>query len=115
MPVLCALALTLVAFAHRPVSVEPPSLDADLAAYLMLGGSLDDLCRPGADGDGPVAYDHCPACTLAKAFGLATAAVGVVSDVVWTVERPSFGTTSAISQHGPRAPPARGPPPLRMI
>ena len=71
--VLCALALMLVAFAHRPLETDPRLSDPQIAAYLALGGSFADLCLSGDGGEDHAAHADCPACTIAKSMALAPA------------------------------------------
>jgi hypothetical protein len=120
MSVLCALALVLVAFAHRPaiaqVSVsQDPAADAQLAAFLASGGTLADLCLPDAPGHPAAAHADCPACTLTKTMALgpscAAAPVLLSATVVATV----WPDAPVLTGHGPRAPPARGPPSIPLI
>jgi hypothetical protein len=113
--VLCALALTLVAFAHRPVESDPRLSDPQIAAYLSLGGSLDDLCISGDDGTDHAAHAECPACTIAKSIALAPACLAASDFVVWSSHRAAWPETLVLTGHGPRAPPARGPPLLQLI
>jgi hypothetical protein len=112
---LCALALMLVAFAHRPVEAAPRLSDPQTAAYLALGGSLADLCLSGEDGQDHAAEAHCPACTLVKSMALAPTCPGPLGPTVWPGERLAWPETLAPTGHTPRAPPARGPPVIRSI
>jgi hypothetical protein len=112
---LCALALVLVAFAHRPVEAAPRLADPQSAAYLALGGSLADLCTSGEDGQNHAAHADCPACTLVKSMALAPACSGPTGPAVWSGERLAWPETLAPTGHTPRAPPARGPPVIRSI
>lgn len=103
---LLALALMVLGFGHQ----HAPALPADpmLAAYVQMGGELDDLC---VTQDGPQAMaDDCPVCTLAQIMALGTDAPG--SGVALRIARldlPAVGHLLA-RVHSPRAPPARGPP-----
>ena len=115
MAVLCALALTLVAFAHHPVETDPRLSDPQIAAYLSLGGSLDDLCISVDDGQDHAAHAECPACTIAKSIALAPACVAPTGQVAWSSHRAAWPETLVLTGHGPRAPPARGPPLLQLI
>jgi hypothetical protein len=108
--VLCALALTLFAVADRPVAADPRLADPQTAAYLALGGSLADLClSTDAGGDG-AAHADCPACTLAKGMALAPSCPGPSGAVARAAVLVAWPDTLILTGHGPRAPPARGPP-----
>lgn len=65
------VALTAVSFAHRDMTLP----DADYAAYLAAGGSVEDIC---ADGHAPDRHDvgatACEACRLVAAMTLPDAA-----------------------------------------
>jgi hypothetical protein len=113
--VLCALALVLLAFAHRPVEAAPRLSDPQIAAYLALGGSLADLCISGEEGQDHAAHADCPACTVAKSMALAPACLVPMGLVVWSSHRAVSPETPALTGHGARAPPARGPPSIRLI
>jgi hypothetical protein len=113
--VLCALALMLVAFAHRPLETDPRLSDPQIAAYLALGGSLADLCISGDDTQDHAAHGDCPACTIAKTMALAPACLAPVGLVAWSSHRAAWPETLVLTGHGPRAPPARGPPFLQLI
>jgi len=113
--VLCALALVLVGFGHRPVETDQRLSDPQIAAYLALGGSLADLCISGDDGQDHAAHADCPACTIAKSMTLAPACLAPVGLVAWSTHRTVWPKTLVLNGHGPRAPPARGPPLLQLI
>jgi hypothetical protein len=113
--VLCALALTLVAFAHRPVENAPRLSDPQIAAYLSFGGSLADLCISDDDGQDHAAHAECPACTIAKSLALAPACLAPMGLVAWSNQRAAWPETLVLTGHGPRAPPARGPPSIQLI
>jgi hypothetical protein len=110
MSVLFALALMLVPFGHRPAETDP-----QIAAYLALGGSLADLCISGDDGQDHAAHADCPACTIAKSMALAPACLAPSDLVVWSSHRAAWPETLVLTGHGPRAPPARGPPSFQLI
>lgn len=63
--VLLTLAMSASAFAHRAPSINEEAL----RAFLMAGGTLDDLCG-GAAHEGQIG-DHCPLCRLDDPTGLA--------------------------------------------
>jgi len=113
--VLCALALVLVAFAHRPVGVDPRLSDPQISAYLALGGSLADLCLSDDDSQDHAAHADCPACTIAKSMVLAPECSAPKGLLAWSSYRAAWPETLILTGHGPRAPPARGPPFLQLI
>lgn len=113
--VLCALALMLVPFAHRPLETDPRLSDPQIAAYMALGGSLADLCISGDDTQDHAAHADCPACTIAKSMALAPACLAPMGLVAWSSHRAAWPETLVLPGHGPRAPPARGPPSIRLI
>jgi hypothetical protein len=113
--VLCALALMLVAFAHHPAEAAPRLSDSQSAAYLALGGSLADLCTAGADDQDRAAHADCPACTLVKSMALAPACLAPMGPAVWSGPRAAWPDPIVLTGHGPRVPPARGPPSIRSI
>lgn len=112
---LCALALALVAFAHRPIEADPRVPDPQIAEYIALGGSLADLCRTGEDGENGAGQTDCPACTLAKSMAVAEIASGPSGTVTRSAEPTLWPRVTLLAGHAPRAPPARGPPLVRMI
>ncbi|HSO46633.1 MAG TPA: hypothetical protein VLQ68_01760 [Rhizobiaceae bacterium] len=60
----CAVALVLVALAHRPAV----SVAADLSAYALPDGSIPALCLPGEDGGNDIAGDAgCEFCRISSA------------------------------------------------
>jgi hypothetical protein len=61
----CALALLLVAFAHRPMAFAAVSFD--VSAYTLPDGTIPDLCIPGNAGTGEVHPTGCEFCRLAGA------------------------------------------------
>ena len=112
---LCALALMLVAFAHRPLEIGPRLSDPQIAAYLALGGSLADLCISGDDTQDHAAHADCPACTIAKTMALVPACSAPMGLVAWSTHRAAWPETLVLTGHGPRAPPARRPPSIQLI
>ncbi len=62
----CALALLLVAFAHRPVAFA--AVPFDVSAYTLPDGTIPDLCVPGNSGSGEVHPTGCEFCRLAVAI-----------------------------------------------
>ncbi len=60
----CAVALMLVALAHRPMVAQA----AELSAYALPDGSLPTLCLPGERSDHGIAKDAgCAYCRIATA------------------------------------------------
>jgi hypothetical protein len=111
---LCALALVLVGFAHRPAEAAPPAADAALAAYLAAGGTLDDLCLDAGGDGGTLSHADCPACTLAKTIAPPPVAAGLAAPAPCAAARLATPDRPALAGHTPRAPPARGPPATRI-
>jgi len=65
---LCILALSFAAFAHRAAPFASAA-DADLSAYMLPDGSLPVLCIGGeATGDAAFPASICPFCVLAKSI-----------------------------------------------
>ncbi|MCU0909187.1 MAG: hypothetical protein MUF73_17550 [Rhodobacteraceae bacterium] len=112
---LCALALALVALAPRPVVAGAPGADAQIAAYLASGGTLADLCLSDAPGDMGGAHADCPACTLTKGLAVAPACTAAPVLLSAAVIGTVWPETQVLTGHGPRAPPARGPPSIPLI
>lgn len=108
--VLCALALILVSFVHRPGQAVPA--DPDLAAYLADGGSLAEICGSLDDETSGV---ECPACIIAKILAQAPDAPRFVTHVKWAAVIPPFPPTFRVRVEPSRTPPARGPPPIRTV
>lgn len=102
-----ALALALLGFGHAHAPAAPS--DPMLAAYLNMGGIVDEICIDGQDSPRDMAQD-CPVCTLAKAMALApeTGRPGLALRIAG-IGLPRAGHLLA-NHHTPRAPPARGPP-----
>ena len=113
--VLCALALGLVAFGYRPAATDPRLSDPQFAAFLALGGSLADLCLLGDDGQDHAAHADCPACIIVKSIALAPACPFPSDLLVWSSHSAAAPEIHLLAGHGPRAPPARGPPVLPLI
>ncbi len=70
----CALALILVAFAHRPAAVSeiPNARAGDLSSYALPDGSLPQLCISGIGdgGEGGFFLGACEFCRIDGAFTL---------------------------------------------
>lgn len=104
---LLALALALLGFGHQHAPAAPA--DPMLAAYLQMGGSLDDLCIEGGDVPQAMTQD-CPICTLAQGMALSPeAGQSGLSLRIARIEPPRAGHL-LVGHHTPRAPPARGSP-----
>ena len=113
--VLCALALSLVAFAHRPATADTRLFDPEITAYLTFGGSLAELCLSGEAGEDGAGHAECPACTLAKSMALAPAPIGPCRIMLPAPERAIWPETPRLAGCALRAPSARGPPTLHTI
>ena len=113
---ICAVALMLAAFTHRPLAL-PVYAGEDLAAYVLPDGSLPVLCLDDYDGDGKPdgISGHCEFCRIAASVDLP--APPQIAD------RGGLGTVFAVLAPGedhippsgvpPSAPP-RGPPSFRI-
>lgn len=108
--VLCALALSLVAFAHRPATADTRLSDPEITAYLALGGSLTELCLSGEAGEDGAGHTECPACTLAKSMALAPTPIGPCRVALPAPERAIWPETPRLAGYALHAPSARGPP-----
>lgn len=108
---LALLAFVLAAAAHRPAMTRMAPVDADLAAFLAMGGSLDALCL---DGETSKAAPHpgCPACILAKALLAPPPPVTLAERRARPATGRIFAAVERVTPHTPRAPPGRGPPAL---
>ncbi|MBC7281984.1 MAG: hypothetical protein H5U12_11180 [Hoeflea sp.] len=114
MRMLCALALMLVAFAHRPLALEtaPAYAAADLASFVLPDGTLPDLCVTGEDdGTHHSVANHCEACRIVSSVDLPSPFDGYV------ITRWSSAAALAVPQDATFAYPAlrpgaspRGPP-----
>jgi hypothetical protein len=112
---LCAVALMLLAFGHRPVETDPRWSDPQIASYLALGGSLADLCTAADEGQDHAARADCPVCTLAKSMVLAPALPAPVSLLAWSRQRAAWPETLVHAGQRPHTKPSRAPPFLRLI
>jgi hypothetical protein len=103
---LLALALMVLGFGHQHAPALP--VDPMLAAYIQMGGELEDLC---VTQDGPQGMaEDCPVCTLAQIMALSAGAPASSFALrIVTLDMPASGHLLARA-HSPRAPPARGPP-----
>jgi hypothetical protein len=109
---LCAVALALLSFAHRPAGAAQAP-DPALAAYLALGGTLDELCT--LDEGDAAASVHCPACTLSKALIAVPCIDAAAISLAWSTLEALPAPILLPRGYGPRAPPARGPPDFLLI
>ncbi|GGA88701.1 hypothetical protein GCM10011491_15630 [Brucella endophytica] len=70
---LCALALVLIAFAHKPIDLGPGN-GYDLAVYTLPDGTVPILCLPSGDDDDHGGHDNhfygqgCEACRISSAI-----------------------------------------------
>ncbi|WP_019954980.1 hypothetical protein [Yoonia vestfoldensis] len=112
---LCAMALVMVAFAHRPADSGHGLTDPQIASYLALGGSLADLCLSDLPREDGAPHADCPSCTLAKSLALAPADLDASGDLVGSVAQVAIADRATPRGQAPRAPPARGPPFIRLI
>lgn len=70
---LCALSLLLVAFAHRPLSLDATAAGysaAEVAAYVLPDGTLPDLCLDGSKDGQHSAGNNCEACRITSSADL---------------------------------------------
>ena len=115
--VLAALSFVLLGAAHRMPSGAAIASDyqgVDLAAYVLPDGTLPDLCNPSAMDEEGKDGQGCPACMLAKTLGLATPpALPNLTPGFAIIDAPVRSDPNS-DGHSPRAPPARGPPQLRI-
>lgn len=102
-----ALALMVVGLGHQHATATPS--DPMLAAYLEMGGSLDELCIESTDAGRGMAQD-CPVCTLAQSMALSPDAPELTACARITRVDPPRLSAPLAHGHTPRAPPARGPP-----
>lgn len=64
----CALAIVVIAFAHRPGMLPPGFMPSEqLAAYVLPDGSLPDLCLPETGSKGAFKAKPCEFCRIAGA------------------------------------------------
>lgn len=109
---ICVIALMMVGFAHKPVAVDPVSLQ--FAAYVLPDGKLPTLClnETSTQPEKGMVHDYgCDACRLAAAIlmpeppGIASQAVAF-STMTHVAER-QYHLTRALypPSSGPRAPP----------
>ncbi len=112
LPAICALALMLAAFAHKPFT-SPAYAGVYLADYVLPDGSFPVLCEVDIDGDGKPdgISGHCEFCRIAASVDLPTPPS--------IADRGGLGVTVAVflpqDAHVPEpgpppAAPARGPP-----
>ena len=110
--IMCVVALTLVAFAHRPVAL-PETSGFDLAAYTLPDGSVPVLCITD-DGDGSSGHagsGSCEFCRIATSIVLPApsgdfVACGEKLKLVFAVPRETVLPARTLT----RSQPARGPP-----
>lgn len=113
---LYAVALILVAYAHKPISLDLSTgtvPQAELAAYALPDGSVPVICLNGSSsGDGPtVGGAFCDACLITAAAGLLVSQVPALDVPALDRDPPEFPfTNQAYSSAPPRAHAPRGPP-----
>ncbi len=107
---LYALAMATLGFAHKPVAASGLS-PVELAAYALPDGTLPDLCLTGHAGSGEKALaDHCDACALSHAPGLAAPSQTILPapamrELAFAID--PAGQFRPAPRHGPTS---RGPP-----
>ncbi|WP_346894255.1 hypothetical protein [uncultured Roseibium sp.] len=116
---LYALALSLVAYAHKPLvfdatanSVSP----AELAAYALPDGSLPVLClsgSPGGSSDGAVGAT-CDACLITSSPGLLVAPIDSVGCPSTDDAGPEFPLSSQTLSNAPERLQAPRAPPVSL-
>lgn len=104
-----ALAMLLVALAHRPLAVTPIERALILAAYQLPGGLNNDFCLPGL-GQKHRLDTPCDACVIAAAPGLGAVAAPALDLPPRVVA--VFLPTDVAARADParQRPHARGPP-----
>ncbi|HMN72017.1 MAG TPA: hypothetical protein PKA55_09140 [Rhodoblastus sp.] len=107
---LYALAIATLGFAHKPVAA-PALTAAELAAYALPDGTLPDLCLTG-HGQSPdsAVADHCDACALSHAPGLAAPAQVCLPAATPTRIAFRIDPAGQFSPSPQRGPTSRGPP-----
>jgi hypothetical protein len=111
MSALCALALSLIAYAHTPGWAAATIPTPLLGPFLALGGTLEDLCLTGDAGEHAQRLQTCPACIISKTMVPAPGTPEAFRQSAWTAG-PDVPTRHARVLRGrARVPPGRGPPP----
>ncbi|MDB5661318.1 MAG: hypothetical protein JWS10_3933 [Cypionkella sp.] len=107
MTLLLAVALVTLGFGHRMALQDP----VDLSAYAMPDGTMPELCHDGGVSDhGMKDQAPCPACRIVAALELpAIVSLPPVELTAVAVVWPAVALAD-MTEHPPRAPPARGPP-----
>ena len=114
---ICALALLLVGFAHKPPALDYHSIPAsELAQYTLPDGTLPILCLPSEDGqakhDGHDFGSGCEACRLTASVVLpapadmAGVAIVRVSERISPVRSEAFYRQLFPPNTAPRGPPS---------
>lgn len=112
-----ALALVMVAFAHKPITLSP-AYGADLAAYVLPDGTVPAICHDGENGKDPhkAHGDHgCEACRISAGAMLPAAPV-VASIAAPRLLQHRLAVASLVADGKrlrPGAPP-QGPPALQV-
>jgi hypothetical protein len=114
--IVCALALLMVAFAHKPLGVSDrlaAYAGVDVAQYILPDGTLPDLCLSGGDHGGHHAKSNdCEACRIASSADLPLPVSGISFNCALAAHEPAFPQGVAFAPAAlrpgasPRAPPA---------
>lgn len=114
--IICALALFMVGFAHKPLGVSDQLAayaGVDIAEYILPDGTLPDLCLNGEEHGGHHAKSNdCEACRIASSVDLPLPFSGVSVNCALAAHKPafpqgvSFAPAALRPGVSPRAPPA---------
>jgi hypothetical protein len=112
----CALALVLLAFAHKPIDL-PQSGGYDIAAYTLPDGTVPILCQPSGEKGGEHGHDghaysqDCEACRISSAFGcpVPPKTPGPSLNLAATVAYASVAPVIRRDHYPPAAPPQAPP------
>ncbi|QRM54642.1 hypothetical protein [Sinorhizobium sp. BG8] len=111
---LCAVALLMVGFAHKPAMASVPMSPAEIAAYTLPDGTIGDLCHNQEAH--PTKKPHpagtsCDACRIGSAMLVPAPAdlVGLVLPFRLVAHRPLVDAAQGGARYQPGAPP-RAPP-----
>lgn len=116
---LYALALSLVAYAHKPLVLEADAYSVsptELAAYVLPDGSLPVLCLSGAPGgstDGAVGAT-CDACLITSSPGLLVAPADSVACPSADDAEPEFPLSAQTLSNAPERIQAPRAPPISL-
>lgn len=115
--VLAALSFVLLGAAHRlpgGMAQSGAYSGAEIAAYMLPDGTLPDLCNPSVMGDEIKGGMGCPACLLAKSITVGEPLLLPLPSGRVIASDNALHSDADLQGHGPRAPPARGPPLARL-